>query len=56
MLSYLHIFCIFLSVFVCPIYVNMMKRIKEDKPVIEHIVILSLFIFCFVSIVLRNMN
>lgn len=40
MLSGLHIFCIILSVFVCPIYVNMLKRIKDDKPVNEHIVIL----------------
>lgn len=56
MLSSLHIICIILSIFICPIYVNMMKRIKEDKPVNGHILTLSAFIFFFVSIVLRNME
>ena len=55
MLSPLHISCITLSVIVVPVYVNMMKRIKEDRPVTGHTIVLSLFLFIFVSIVLRNM-
>lgn len=55
MLSGLHIFCLLLSAFLCPIYVDMMKRIKTDRDVTGHVVILSVFVFCFVSIILRNM-
>ena len=55
MLSPLHISCIALSIIVVPIYVNMLKRIKEDKPVTGHTIVLSLFVFFFVSLVLRNM-
>lgn len=51
----LHIFCIVLSAFVCLIYVSMMKVIKEDKPVQGHVLVLSVYIFCFAAIVLRNM-
>lgn len=56
MLSFFHVFCIILSVFVFPIYADMMKQIKHDQPVAGHVLALSAFAFSFVSIVLRNMH
>lgn len=55
MYSLMHIFCIILSVFVCPIYVHMLKQIRDNKPVASHTLVLSLFVFLFVSLVVRNM-
>lgn len=55
MLDLMHIICIILSVVVCPVYVHMLKQIKEDKPVMTHTIILSVFVFVFVALVVRNM-
>lgn len=54
-MDFIHYFCIIFSVFVFPVFVHMLKQIKEDKPVISHTIFLSVFLFCFVSLVVRNM-
>ena len=54
-MEFLHILCIIMSIFVFPVYVHMLRQIKNDNQVAGHIVFLSVFLFFFVSIVIRNM-
>lgn len=55
-MEFLHILCIIMSIFVFPVYVHMLRQIKCDKPVASHVFFLTVFLFFFVSIVLRNMD
>lgn len=54
-MGFLHILCIIMSIFVFPVYAHMLRQIKDDNQVSGHIVFLTVFLFLFVSIVLRNM-
>lgn len=55
MLSLMHIICIVLSIVICSVYADMLKQIRDHKSVAGHTLVLSVFVFLFVSLVVRNM-